>query len=338
MKGVVQRNDAFPATAGVLVKDGYFVGTNMEIAVKVRSDEAKGEQFVIPMEAFDLINNLPDEDVEITAVEGSISIKTSAIRNRFRTHDPSGFSVMSMGEMVNVLKADGLQLTDAISSVIFAAADSGKIKGIHMAQKGDKYIIEASDGRVLARNTVSIHGEGMDVVLPRSAAKKILNVGLYGEVKIAFGKMGIQFATEECTIASQLFTGKYPDLDKIMNTDASIKVGARKKDLQESIVRANACITSQEKVPIKMDISETVMTVSIADSGSQFFEELQIEHDSTDALTIGFDSKLCIGVLKAINDENINMGFLGPNLPSIWTGEHTGMKAVVLPINIGGGK
>lgn len=338
MKGIVQKNEAFPAVAGVLVSDGYFIGTNLEIAVKVRSEDAKDEKFLIPMEAFDLINNLPDEDVEIKADDKSISIKTSAIRNKFLTHDPEGFSVMNMGKMVNILEVDGLQLTDAINSVIFAASDSGKIKGIHMAQKGDKYIVEASDGRVLARSTVDIQGEGMDVIIPKTAAKKILSVGLYGKVKIAFGKMGIQFATESCTIASQLYAGRYPDLDRIMNAEATIEIGARRKDVHEAIVRANACITSQEKTPVKLDLAGETLTISIADSRSQFIEELPIEHSGADALTIGFDSKLCMGALKAFNDEKITMGFLGKDMPSIWSSENTEMKAAILPINIGGGK
>lgn len=335
MKGVVQKNDALPALSGILVDNGYFIGTNQEITVKIKSEYAAGEKFVIPMEAFDLINNLPDEDVEITSDKTTMAIKTSAIRNKFSTHDADRFSYRNTGETTSTLEADGLRMSDAISNVIFAAADDhASLKGIHMAQKGNQYIVEASDGHVLARDTVDISGQGMDVIIPKAAAKKLLNVGLYGKVKISFGKVGIQFETADCMIGSQLFAGKYPDLDKIMTMEPTMKVEARRKDVQEAIMRADACLTSQTKIPVRLDISGETMKVSIVDRNSEFLENIPVTSESGEKMLIGFDSKLAINVLKSFDDDNISIGLSGKRMPSIWSGESTGMKAALLPVNI----
>lgn len=325
-----------PVLSGVLVDDGYFIGTNQEITVKMKSEYAEGEKFVIPMEAFDLINNLPDEDVELTADKTTIAIKTSAIRNKFSTHDPDKFSYRNTGDMLSTLEADGLRMADAISNVIFAATDDhASTRGIHMAQKGDQYIVEASDGHVLARDTVDMTGQGMDIIIPKVAAKKLLSVGLYGKVKISFGKIGIQFETADCMIGSQLYAGKYPDLDKIMAMEPAMKVEARRKDALEAVVRANTCVTSQTKIPVRLDIKDDAMQVSIADRNSEFVEKLPVTTSSQENMMIGFDSKLTINVLKSFDDEKICIGLSGTKMPSIWSCENSGMKAVLLPVNIG---
>lgn len=302
----------------------------------MRSEYAAGEKFVIPMESFELISNLPDEDIEIKADKTTLMIKTSSIRTKFSTHDPDRFSYRTTGEMLSTIEADGLRVADAISNVIFAATDDiFSFRGIHMTQKGDKYIIEASEGHVLARDTVEIYGKGMDVIIPKVAAKKLLSIGLYGKVKISFGKVGIQFETADCSIGSQLYAGKYPDLDKIMTMEPAMTVEARRRDIQDAVMRANACVTSQTKIPVRLDISGETMRISIADANSELVEELPVSTSSDTDMLIGFDSKLTLSVLKSFNDDNVHIGLSGKNLPSIWTSEHSGMKAVLLPVNIG---
>ena len=336
MKGIVQKNAVIPVLSGVLVDDGCFIGTNQELTVKMRSEYGAGERFVIPMEAFNLISNLPDEDVEITSDETAIYIKTSTIRNKFSTYNPDVFPQMNTANFENTVETDGLRLADAINNVIFAATDSNSsVKGIHMAQKGDRFVVEASDGHVLARDVVNISGSGMDVIIPKTAAKQMLSVGLYGKVKISFGKVGIQFETKDCTIGSQLYAGKYMDFDRIMNMQSAMTVEARRKDVQESVMRANACVTSQNKVPVRFDIRGDAMQVSLRDSNSEFAEKLPVASSTSDDMMICFDSKLTIDVLKSFDDENIIIGLSGKTMPSIWTSKNNRMTVVLLPVNKG---
>ena len=65
IKGVVPKKTTMPVLQGILVRDGYLIASNMEMTVKAKIEGTEGESFIIPERAFDLINNLPDGEMEI---------------------------------------------------------------------------------------------------------------------------------------------------------------------------------------------------------------------------------------------------------------------------------
>ena len=68
--------------------------SNTELTVKAKTEEAEKESFVIPLKAFDLINNLPNGEVEITAGQNNgayiVSIRAAKIKNKYQVYR-SGF-------------------------------------------------------------------------------------------------------------------------------------------------------------------------------------------------------------------------------------------------------
>ena len=75
IKSVVPKKSTMPILQGILVKDGYLIANNMEMTIKAKIEGAEGECFIIPMKAFDLINNLPNGEIEIVAANNNITIK-----------------------------------------------------------------------------------------------------------------------------------------------------------------------------------------------------------------------------------------------------------------------
>lgn len=64
IKGVVPKKTTMPILQGILVKEGYLIANNLEMTVKAKLEGTEGECFIIPERAFDLINNLPDGEVD----------------------------------------------------------------------------------------------------------------------------------------------------------------------------------------------------------------------------------------------------------------------------------
>ena len=93
LKSIVQKNDQFPALGGILVKDGYLIASNSEITMKVKLEASKGSYFIIPMKAFDLIKNLPDGEIDISATDKNVvMIKIGAIKNKYQSYPPEEFN------------------------------------------------------------------------------------------------------------------------------------------------------------------------------------------------------------------------------------------------------
>ena len=87
IKGVVPKKTTMPVLQGILVKEGYLTANNMEMTVKAKLEGIEDECFIIPERAFDLINNLPDGEVEISvADQNTILIKADKIKNLSLIH------------------------------------------------------------------------------------------------------------------------------------------------------------------------------------------------------------------------------------------------------------
>ena len=107
LKSIVQKNDQFPALGGILVKDGYLIASNSEITMKVKLEASEGSYFIIPMKAFDLIKNLPDGEIDISATDKNVvMIKIGAIKNKYQSYPPEEFNF----DITEDPEADGVEL------------------------------------------------------------------------------------------------------------------------------------------------------------------------------------------------------------------------------------
>ena len=94
IKGVVPKKTTMPILQGILVKEGYLIANNLEMTVKAKLEGTEGECFIIPERAFDLINNLPDGEVDISVSNGNtMTIRADKIKNKYQTMDPEPFPV-----------------------------------------------------------------------------------------------------------------------------------------------------------------------------------------------------------------------------------------------------
>ena len=84
IKGVVPKKTTMPILQGILVKEGYLIANNLEMTVKAKLEGTEDECFIIPERAFDLINNLPDGEIDITISGGNtMTIKADKISRYF---------------------------------------------------------------------------------------------------------------------------------------------------------------------------------------------------------------------------------------------------------------
>ena len=84
VKDIVTKRTTMPVLQGVLVKDGYLIANNLEMAVMAKLDGIENEYFIIPERAFDLINNLPEGEIEITVSDDyEMVISADKIKNKY---------------------------------------------------------------------------------------------------------------------------------------------------------------------------------------------------------------------------------------------------------------
>lgn len=335
IKSVVPKKTTHTALQGVLVKDGYLTANNLEMTVKAKIEGTEGESFIIPERAFDLINNLPDGEVEIKATsKDAVTIRTGKIKNRYQTLDAQLFPVNAVQEGGDELMVSADMLLGSVRRVAYAIPAQGAnavMMAMCMQATDGKLNFVGLDGHVLAWDRVDHEGEFV-LLIPKNTVEKLKSIGLTGEVQIKHNKMGAVFATEDLEVYTRLVEGEYFKY-KSMFKELPIHTVVSRSDLLEAMVRAKMC--TGEKCPVRFEMSGNTLSLSIKDKTTDYNETVELQEEISKGLTIGFDARLVLETLKAFDCDNVGLSLEGPKMPMVVEAEDSDFRAIVLPVNLG---
>lgn len=334
IKGIVPKKTTMPVLQGILVKEGYLIANNLEMTVKAKLDGIEDECFIIPERAFDLINNLPDGEIEISVTANdTITIKADKIKNKYRTMDCTTFPVTAVQEDGNELTINSETLLESMKRVAYAvpAQNSNTVMTCMCFQaSGGQLNFVGLDGHVLAWDKVDYEGE-FELLIPKNTVDKLKSLGLSGEVKIKHSKTGAAFITDEFEVYTRLIDGEYFQYQR-MFTELPLHTVVSRVDLLDAMTRAKMC--TEERCPVRFELEGKSLNLSIRDSTTDYHETVDLQEEMTDELTIGFDARLVLETLKAFDCDNVGVSFGGPKMPMIVEAEDSDFKTIVLPVAI----
>jgi DNA polymerase III sliding clamp (beta) subunit (PCNA family) len=334
IKGVVPKKTTMPVLQGILVKDGYLIANNMEMSVKAKIEGIEDECFIIPMKAFDLINNLPNGEVEIIPDGVNITIKAAKIKNKYQTMDPSLFPNAEVpGEGEHEIVLDSKALLESMKRVSYAIplqAANNTMSSMCLQATGGWLNFVGLDGHVLAWDKIEYDGE-FELLIPKSTIDKMLSVGLEGNVSIRHNKVAALFVTDEYEIYTRLVDGDYYKY-KNMFGDLSLRTVVTRTEFLDAMVRAKMC--TDENSPVKFEISGDTVDITIKDNTTDYHETITLQEALEEQLTIAFNARLVIETLKAFDCDNVGIQLQGPKHPMIVEAEDSDFKSIVLPVQI----
>lgn len=334
IKGVVPKRTTIPALQGILVMDGYLIANNMEMTVKAKIEGTEGESFIIPERAFDLINNLPDGEMEISVTaKDTITIKADKIKNKYQTLDHTTFPVTAVQEDGNELTIKAETLLESMKRVAYAvpAQNSNTIMTAMCLQaSGGQLNFVGLDGHVLAWDKVDYDGE-FELLIPKNTVDKLKSLGLSGEVQIKHNKTGAVFITDEFEVYTRLIDGEYFKYQR-MFTDLPLHTVVSRTELLDAMTRAKMC--TEEMSPVKFELQGNSLNLSIKDSTTDYHETVDLQEEMAEPLTIGFNARLVLETLKAFDCDNVGVSLGGPKMPMIIEAEDSDFRTIVLPVAI----
>ncbi len=316
------------------MKDGHLIANNMEMTVKVKIEDAEGGSFIIPERAFDLINNLPDGEVEIIpTAKDTITIKADKIKNKYQTLDAGLFPVATVQGEGDELMIKADMLLRSIKRVAYAVPAQGQ-NAVMMAMclqatEGQLNFV-GLDGHVLAWDRID-HGGEFELLIPKNTVERLKSLGLSGEVRIEHNKWGAVFATEEIEVYTRLVEGEYFKY-RSMFRELPIHTVVSRADLLDAMVRAKMC--TGERCPVRFEMSGDTLSLSIKDKTTDYNETVELQEEMSKGLTIGFDARLVLETLKAFDCDNVGLSLEGPKMPMIVEAEDSDLRAIVLPVNL----
>ena len=323
-----------PVLQGILVKDGYLIANNMEMSIKAKIEGIEDECFIIPMKAFDLINNLPNGEVEIIPDGANITIKAAKIKNTYQTMDPSLFPNAEVpGENEHEIVLDSKDLLESMKRVSYAIplqAANKTMSSLCLQATGGWLNFVGLDGHVLAWDKIEYEGE-FELLIPKSTIDKMLTVGLEGNVSIRHNKVAALFVTDEYEIYTRLVHGEYFKY-KNMFQELPLHTVISKNEFLDAMIRAKMC--TDENSPVKFEISGDTVDITIKDNTTDYHEIITLQETLEEQLIIAFNARLVIETLKAFDCDNVGIQFQGSKHPMIVEAEDSEFKSIVLPVQI----
>lgn len=334
IKGVVPKKTTMPVLQGVLVRDGYLIANNMEMTVKAKIEGIEGESFIIPERAFDLINNLPDGEMEISVAAGNIiTIKADKIKNKYQTLDPAQFPATASQDNGSELRIKAEMLLESMKRVSYAVPAQNTntvMTAMCLQAAGGQLNFAGLDGHVLAWDKIDYDGE-FELLIPKNTVDKMKSLGLSGEVQIRHNKTGAVFITEDFEIYTRLIEGEYFKYQTLFK-ELPLHTVVSRIALLDAMTRAKMC--TEERCPVRFEMDGGALSLSIKDNTTDYHETIELQEDIAETLTIGFDARLVLETLKAFDCENVGLSFGGPKMPMIVEAEDSDFKTIVLPVAI----
>jgi DNA polymerase III beta subunit len=333
LKSVVPKKSTTPVLQGILVRDGYLIANNMELTVKAKIEGADGETFIIPAKALDLISNLPDGEIEITAgSDNTIVIKAEKIKNKYQTMDPSTFPLSDDqnvgGDEITIKSNVLLESMKRVSYAIPAQNSNHVMTAMCLEAAEGTLNFVGLDGHVLAWDKVDYDGT-FTLLIPKATVEKILSLGISGDVSIRHSVTSAVFVTDDYEIYTRLINGEYFKYQKMFN-ELPLHTVVTRNELLDAMIRAKMCTDDQS--PARFELSGSLLNISIKDLTTDYQETITLQEAMQSDVVIGFNSRLVIETLKAFDCENVGIQLAGGKQPMIVEAEDSDFRAIVLPV------
>lgn len=298
-------------SAGILVRGNSLYANNFAIGIKAMLDiENSDEEFVIPKNAIDLIENLPPREVEITAENGHINIKCGSIKNKYQTTSAELYPQMeSISETDNQFTIQSGEFQDALNSVLYAVSENTQkevLKGILLEASDGTLNIVGCDGYRIAWSKINYDGD-FKVIVPKSTIQKLLSIGINGNISFVWDDKSITFRSDEYEVVSRVINGEYVDYKKMFVQYPNETVIER-KTMYECFKRAIICSDSKvsDRAPIKCSFNNDTLSITLHQQLSEYEETIPLEVPVPEPLDIAFNGRYVLDALNSFISDNIS--------------------------------
>lgn len=297
------------------------IGISCDIPVDIMEDGA----ITIPAKRFgEIVRELPPGEVTIYARKNNqIEIECGNYKTKISGLPKEEFPKFPEFKDKEAIKIGQHDLKEMFRMTSFAVSHEESryvLNGVLLEVQKDILRLVATDGRRLAKSEKKLFqtaAKDISVILPIKAVNEInRNLRDEGEVLFVVGSNQVMFKIDETFIATRIIEGDFPNYVQVIPKASAPKVTLQTAAFLAAIRRANLLATPDFQA-IKFEVFKDKLIISktTPDIGESR-EELGINFAGTEMI-IGFNPQYMIDVLKNLNDETIEVEFLGTDKPCV---------------------
>ena len=312
------------ASGGVLTMCSY--DREKGIRTTLEADiEKEGKIVADAQKTAAIIHSLPDGPVTIESDEKLIiKIITDEADFQISGKDASNYPGLPdvRGDLSYTLQQN--KIRSMINKTLFAVSqdDSKPIyTGSLFEINGNSMRITALDGfRVSMRSEEGLtERDDLDLrfIMPGKAQNDLLRLISDSDspISVNMARKHIIFTFDNVYFITRLLDGEFLDYRKKIPPQRTVSARINTERFIDSIERAALIIDERIKSSIKLSFADSSVTVSVATMLGKFKDEFSYEEIIPGELEIGFNHKILLDAIKAVNEEYITVTLshsLGP--------------------------
>jgi DNA polymerase-3 subunit beta len=355
IQGVVEKKNTMPILSNMLLTaEGgsvEIIATDLEIGLRGRyaaDVEKPGSVTVSAKKMYEIVRELPADDVQIKVDEGSW-VKITSGRSQFKLVGLPKDEYPALPDVAEegMIAIDGDMLRDMIKKTLYSVGENDAryvLNGLFMhmtqAQGGLNIRMVGTDGHRLSMIDRVIEAKHKDesIIIPKKAMMELRRLleedEPKTELRIGFSKNHALFKRDGLVMVSKLIDGNYPNYLQVVPTKSTKKVTVSKEVLTHAVKRVS--ILSKEKtnaVKVQLEKERMILSTNNPEIG-EASEELAVDYGG-EGIAIGFNSRYLMDVLTAMDRENIAIELNDPLSPCLITEDgDEDYKCVVMPMRV----
>jgi len=319
-------------------------GNNLELGIQMEIDGEISEKGTIAVNAktFSMIvRKLPEGSVTLeTKGESEMRLLSGKVKYNLPIQSGKEYSRLPEIEKKEGILMSEFELKEAIRQTIFSVAGEGANKvmtGELFEINGKDLKVVSLDGHRIAIRNIRLGKsyEAKKVIVPGKTLTEIAKI-ISGSpekmVWIYFTPNHILFEMKGVTAVSRLIEGNYFDVDRLITAEHDTKMVISKKELQECIDRAGV-LQKEEKKPVVVQIKKDGLELKVVTPLGTMDEKIPIKIEGKE-LEIGFNPQFLLEMLRAIDDEEIEVYLKNAKSPCVIKDEEKSYLYLILPVNI----
>jgi DNA polymerase-3 subunit beta len=355
IQGVVDKKNTMPILSNMLLvadeKGIEIIATDLEIGLRGRyaaDVEKSGAVTVSAKKMFEIVRELPEEDVQIRVEEGNW-VKIVSGHSQFKLVGLPKEEYPSMPDVAEegMITMDGVTLRDMIKKTLYAAGENDAryvLNGLYVhlspAKGGLNIRMVGTDGHRLSMidRIVEAKHKEESVIVPKKAMielRRLLEEDSSQEgFQIGFSKNHALFKRDGLVMVSKLIDGNYPNYQQVLPTQNTKKVAVSKDIFTHAVKRVS--ILSKEKTnAVKLQLEKNTLLLSTNNPEvGEANEELSIDYTG-ESISIGFNSRYLMDVLMAMDRDTITLELNDSLSPCLVKEEgNDAYKCVVMPMRV----
>jgi DNA polymerase-3 subunit beta len=325
--GVVERRQTLPILGNVYMRleDGTLtlIGTDLETEVTARIDSVDGEPGECTVGArklYDICRSVPeDTDIEVSTKDEKTFVRSKKSRFTLQSLPASEFPRIEAEDWDTEFEIDQEALKSLLEKTAFAMAQQDVryyLNGCLLECTADRIRAVATDGHRLARSEIScktdVDGTSQSVV-PRKAVLELMRF-LQEEQKAR-----VQISPNHARVhgggwvfTTKLIDGRFPDYQKVIPDSLATHLILDRETVHNVLSRI-AILTNEKFRGVRINLQPGLMTVSANNpEQEEAVDELPVDYEGEE-VEIGFNVGYLIEALKAIDNEDVDIGLEDPN-------------------------